>query len=53
MGARVDRPRWDEDFLVRRLQCLSAARRPEAGRAAADLAEYRAFTAGRFAAERD
>lgn len=53
MGPRVDRPRWDEDFLVRRLQCLSAARRPEAGRAAADLAEYRAFTAGSFAAEHD
>jgi spermidine synthase len=53
LGAHLDHPLWDEHSLSQRLQCLSAARRPEAARAAADLLEYRSYTPGRFAAETD
>ena len=53
LGVHLDRPLWEEGALTQRLQCLSAAGRPEAARAAADLAEYRSHTQGSFAAEHD
>ncbi|HVW25414.1 MAG TPA: fused MFS/spermidine synthase [Polyangiaceae bacterium] len=48
MGRHVAEPTWEEAFLVQRLQCLAAAGRPEAERAANDLLEFRASTAGTF-----
>ena len=53
LGVHLDHPQWEEDSLAQRLRCLAAAGRPEAARAAADLAEYRSYTQGKFAAERD
>lgn len=48
MGPHVAEPTWEEAFLVQRLQCLAAAGRPEAERAAKDLLEFQASTAGTF-----
>ncbi len=44
-------PRWDEAFLVKRLQCLAAAGNAQADQAAMDLLEYRRYTAGDFNAK--
>jgi spermidine synthase len=48
MGPWLDEPRWEEPFLVQRLQCLAASGSPKAELAARDLMEFRAATAGDF-----
>jgi spermidine synthase len=46
--AMAKEPRWEEPYLVKRLQCLAAAGDPETEAAAQDLLEFRAATAGDF-----